>query len=101
MRSLCTYALKLTLHPWDMRNEDLDPLRRHGMTDRDIVDANQVVAYFNYVNRGPTDWESSWNRIGLRTYGRRGHTRYASGQRDGAAARAPHVARLPSHVVNA
>ena len=51
MRSLCTYALKLTLHPWDMRNEDLDPLRRLGMTDRDIVDANQVVAYFNYVNR--------------------------------------------------
>ena len=51
MRSLCRYALKLTLHPWDMRNEDLDPLRRLGMTDRDIVDANQVVAYFNYVNR--------------------------------------------------
>lgn len=22
-----------------------------GLSDRDIVDANQVVAYFNYVNR--------------------------------------------------
>ena len=51
MRALCTYALKLTVRPWDMREEDLDPLRRLGMSDRDIVDGNQVVAYFNYVNR--------------------------------------------------
>jgi uncharacterized peroxidase-related enzyme len=48
---LCRYALKLTLRPWDMREDDLYPLRRDGLTDRDIVDANQVVAYFNYVNR--------------------------------------------------
>jgi uncharacterized protein YciW len=26
-------------------------LRASGLTDRDIVDLNQVVAYFNYVNR--------------------------------------------------
>ncbi|MGD9548369.1 MAG: hypothetical protein AB7V45_12600 [Candidatus Krumholzibacteriia bacterium] len=30
---------------------DLDPLRAHGLDDRAIVDLNQVVAYFNYVNR--------------------------------------------------
>jgi uncharacterized protein YciW len=30
---------------------DLDPLRAEGLTDRDIVDLNQVVSYFNYVNR--------------------------------------------------
>ena len=34
-----------------MRESDLDPLRKLGLSDRDIVDANQVVAYFNYVNR--------------------------------------------------
>jgi uncharacterized peroxidase-related enzyme len=51
MRALCAYALKLTLRPWDMIEEDLDPLRAEGLSDRDIVDANQVVAYFNYVNR--------------------------------------------------
>ncbi len=26
-------------------------LREGGFSDRDIVDANQVVAYYNYVNR--------------------------------------------------
>jgi uncharacterized peroxidase-related enzyme len=51
MRVLCAYALKLTVRPWEMRQEDLGPLRTLGMSDRDIVDANQVVAYFNYVNR--------------------------------------------------
>jgi len=30
---------------------DLGALRASGLTDRDIVDLNQVVAYFNYVNR--------------------------------------------------
>ncbi|MBA3364077.1 MAG: peroxidase [Actinobacteria bacterium] len=63
-RALCGYALKLTLRPWDMREADLDPLRGLGMTDRDIVDANQIVAYFNYVNRVAdglgVELESSW-----------------------------------------
>jgi uncharacterized protein YciW len=26
-------------------------MRAAGLSDRDIVDANQVVAYYNYVNR--------------------------------------------------
>jgi uncharacterized peroxidase-related enzyme len=51
IRLLCRYALKLTTRPWDVREQDLFPLRRGGMSDRDIVDANQVVAYFDYVNR--------------------------------------------------
>lgn len=48
---LCRYVLKLTLRPWDMQGSDLSPLRGVGLSDRDIVDANQVAAYFNYVNR--------------------------------------------------
>ena len=49
--ALCHYALKLTLMPSEMAEEDLVPLREAGLSDRDVVDANQIVAYFNYVNR--------------------------------------------------
>lgn len=49
--ALCAYALKLTVMPSSVTERDLWPLRNLGLTDRDIVDANQVVAYFNYVNR--------------------------------------------------
>jgi alkylhydroperoxidase family enzyme len=30
---------------------DLDAMRRESMSDRDILDVNQTVAYFAYVNR--------------------------------------------------
>ncbi len=49
--ALCGYALELTLRPWAIVEQDLAPLRDAGLSDRDIVDANQVVSYFNYVNR--------------------------------------------------
>ena len=49
--ALARYAIKLTQTPHDMVESDLAPLRAAGLTDRDIVDLNQVVAYFNYVNR--------------------------------------------------
>lgn len=39
------------MRPVDVTAQALEPLRAVGLTDRDIVDANQVVAYFNYVNR--------------------------------------------------
>lgn len=51
MAALLRYAAKLTLTPWQVNEDDLAPLRAVGLTDRDIVDANQVVAYFAYVNR--------------------------------------------------
>mgnify|MGYP000091365290 CR=1 FL=1 len=34
-----------------MQPTDLDRLRRAGLSDRDILDAVQVIAYFNYINR--------------------------------------------------
>ena len=43
--------LKLTLRPTEMTPGDLAALRAAGLSDRDIVDANQVASYFNYVNR--------------------------------------------------
>jgi alkylhydroperoxidase family enzyme len=29
----------------------LEALRKHALTDRDILDAVQVISYFNYINR--------------------------------------------------
>ena len=45
------YADKLTRTPGSMREADVIALRDHGLVDRDILDVNQVVAYFAYVNR--------------------------------------------------
>ncbi len=51
MRALCVYAVGLTRAPAAVRENDVKLLRAEGLDDRAIVDANQVVAYFNYVNR--------------------------------------------------
>ncbi len=45
MRQLCRYAVKLTLRPWRMEEQDVSALRADGFSDRDIVDANQVVSH--------------------------------------------------------
>ena len=29
----------------------METLRKHGLSDRDILDAVEVTAYFNYINR--------------------------------------------------
>ncbi len=41
----------VTHTPSETRREDLDALRAHGLTDRDLLDAVEVIAYFNYINR--------------------------------------------------
>lgn len=51
LAAMLPYAVKLTLSPAQMTEKDLDPLRTVGLSDRDIVDLNQVASYFNYVNR--------------------------------------------------
>lgn len=50
-RAILDYADKLTRRPWEMQEEDLDPLRAAGLSDEGILDANVTVAYFAYVNR--------------------------------------------------
>ena len=50
-RALCVYAEKLTLRPGEMRAEDLEPLRAAGLSDAGVLDAAEVTAYFNYINR--------------------------------------------------
>lgn len=50
-RAILDYADKLTRRPWEMQEEDLEPLRTAGLSDKGILDANVTVAYFAYVNR--------------------------------------------------
>jgi uncharacterized peroxidase-related enzyme len=50
-RALCAFAARLTHHPHAMSPADLDALRAHGLDDRAIHDAVQVIGYFNYINR--------------------------------------------------
>jgi alkylhydroperoxidase family enzyme len=51
MAALCSYAAKLTITPHTMEGADIEELRADGLDDHAIVDANQVVSYYNYVNR--------------------------------------------------
>lgn len=49
---LCAYAQELTLEPQKFEKGNfVEPMKRKGITDREILDATLVVAYFNFVNR--------------------------------------------------
>ncbi len=50
-RALCEFAAKLTHRQREMGPADLDALRRHGLDDRAIHDAVQVIGYFSYITR--------------------------------------------------
>ena len=60
--ALLTYAEKLTLAPGAMAKADVEALRAAGADDGQILEANQIVCYFNYVNR-------SLNGLGVSTDG--------------------------------
>lgn len=60
--ALLRYAEKLTLAPGDMVEADVAALRAAGVPDGEILEANQIVCYFNYVNR-------SLNGLGVTTEG--------------------------------
>ncbi len=67
--ALCAFAAKLTLEQHDMTPADLQVLRAHGLDDRAIHDAVQVIGYFNYITRladalgvEPEDFIQPWGR---------------------------------------
>ena len=60
--ALLAYAQKLTLTPGAMTEADVEALRAAGADDGQILEANQIVCYFNYVNR-------SLNGLGVTTDG--------------------------------
>ena len=45
------YAQKLTASPGEMEEADVQLLRLAGWDDGEVLEINQVVAYFNYANR--------------------------------------------------
>jgi uncharacterized peroxidase-related enzyme len=68
-RALCEFAAALTHHQHRVSPADLDTLRAHGLDDRAIHDATQVIAYFNYITRvadglgvEPEDFIVQWGK---------------------------------------
>lgn len=45
------YAKKLTLSHYNITESDIQNLRKQELSDGEILEINQVVSYFNYVNR--------------------------------------------------
>jgi uncharacterized peroxidase-related enzyme len=45
------YAEKLTVNPSEMVKADIDALKEAGIDDGEILEANQIIGYFNYANR--------------------------------------------------
>ena len=50
-KALCQFAEMVTRAPQALLARHLEPLRKHGLSDRDILDTVEVIAYFNYINR--------------------------------------------------
>ncbi len=50
-KGLLDFAIKLTLSPKQVRAVDVEALRDVGFADEDILEAVQLIAYFNYINR--------------------------------------------------
>lgn len=49
--ALAKFAELVTRTPAAVRRKHLDALRKYGLSDRDILDAVEIIAYFNYINR--------------------------------------------------
>ncbi len=49
--AMLKYAEKLTLAPAQMQEDDVLDLRKAGLDDGRILEANQIICYFNYANR--------------------------------------------------
>jgi uncharacterized protein YciW len=66
--AMLDYASKLTIYPKDMIKEDVERLREIGYSDRGILDINQIISYFAYVNRIAdglgVELEDFWNKNG-------------------------------------
>lgn len=45
------YAVKLTVSPSEMTEDDVSRLRRAGFGDLDVLHIAEVVAYYAYANR--------------------------------------------------
>ncbi len=51
LAAIVAYAVALTRTPGSVERVDLERLGTVGLTDLDILDLNNIVAYYNYINR--------------------------------------------------
>ena len=51
LNALIKYTKQLTLEAHRLINLDIEKLKAYGYDDGEILEVNQVVAYFNYANR--------------------------------------------------
>ncbi len=62
------YAEKLTRTPQAMARADITALRSAGLDDGEILDACQIIGYYNFVNRLAdglgVELEDSWDEPG-------------------------------------
>ncbi len=58
--ALLEYVRRLVVASWEITEEDVQTLRDHGWDDLDILDANNLSAYYCYINRVA-------NGLGLKT----------------------------------
>jgi len=50
-RAMLDYAVKLTVSPSSVEEEDVKTLRAHGFDDRDILDIVYVICLYNFNDR--------------------------------------------------
>ena len=48
---MLSYAVKLSLEPWNMEESDVQELRDAGFSNAGILDIVHVTGYYAYVNR--------------------------------------------------
>ena len=48
---ICEFAKKLTENPSKVNKKDIELLKSYDLSDKDISQIVQIIAYFNYINR--------------------------------------------------
>ena len=48
---MCNFAKKLTETPNQIDKQDIELLKNYSLSDKDISQIVQIIAYFNYINR--------------------------------------------------
>jgi uncharacterized peroxidase-related enzyme len=50
-KSMLDYAIKLTKDAKSINQNDINNLKRNGLSDEEILNLNLITSYFNFVNR--------------------------------------------------
>ncbi|WP_165999979.1 carboxymuconolactone decarboxylase family protein [Bacillus sp. Cs-700] len=51
LKSILNYAEKLVANPKSLEKADLEKLKEHGYSEKEIVEINQLIAYTSYTNQ--------------------------------------------------